>query len=160
MNPQSGRWIPDNSRLERHVNSAIAFNVWQHFEATEDLEFLTFYGAEIILEIARFWASCAIYNREIDRYEIHGVMGPDEYHDSYPAAEKPGINNNAYTNVMASWVLRTALQALAMIPKDRKRELEESLDLSDEDSAWDEIRKKLSFLSTMESSVNLKAMKT
>ena len=49
-----------------------------------DIEFLRFHGAEMILEIARFWASAATYNRSLDRYEIKGVMGPDEYHDGYP----------------------------------------------------------------------------
>jgi alpha,alpha-trehalase len=32
----------------------------------------------------RFWVSMATYNPEIDRYEIKGVMGPDEYHTAYP----------------------------------------------------------------------------
>ena len=36
-----------------------------------------------------------------DRYDIAGVMGPDEYHDGYPDAAQPGLRNNAYTNVMA-----------------------------------------------------------
>ena len=39
------------------------------------------YGAEMIFEICRFWASVATYDEELDRYEILGVMGPDEYHD-------------------------------------------------------------------------------
>ncbi len=30
------------------------------------------------------------YNEERDRYEIRGVMGPDEYHDAYPGAEQAG----------------------------------------------------------------------
>ena len=144
LNPRSGRWIPDHSRLARHVNAAIAFNIWQHYQTTADLEFLSFYGAEMILEIARFWASHSIYNFKIDRYEIHGVIGPDEYHDRYPDQENPGINNNAYTNVMVSWTLARALQVLEIIPKDRKRELQEMLSLSDEELlTWDEMRKKL-----------------
>lgn len=144
LNPRSGRWIPDNSQLQRHVNAAIAYNVWQHFEATDDLEFLAFYGAEILLEIARFWASLATFNQETRRYEIHGVMGPDEYHDAYPEADKPGIHNNAYTNVMVSWVLSRALEAIEIIPKDRRRELEEVLNLSKEElQSWEEISKKL-----------------
>ena len=57
LNPESGRWLPDASHLQRHVNAAIAYNVWQYFQATGDLEFLRFCGAEMMLEIARFWAS-------------------------------------------------------------------------------------------------------
>jgi len=144
LNPRSGRWIPDNSRLQRHVNSAIAYNVWQHYEVTDDREFLSFYGAEMLLEIARFWASLSVYDREKKKYGILGVMGPDEYHDGYPNAEKPGLDNNAYTNVMASWVFGKALEVMQVIPKDRRDELEENLHLSDEELRfWDEIRRKM-----------------
>ena len=53
LNPHSQRWVPDNSWLQRHVGSAIAYNVWQYFQVTHDVEFLQFYGAELILEIAQ-----------------------------------------------------------------------------------------------------------
>ena len=59
LNPKSGRWIPDNSRLQRHIGLAVAYNVWQYFQATGDLDFLVVYGAEMLIEIARFWASLA-----------------------------------------------------------------------------------------------------
>ena len=59
LNPQSGRWTPDNSSLQRHVNAAIAYNVWQYYQVTGDWEFLSFYGGEMILEIARLFASLA-----------------------------------------------------------------------------------------------------
>jgi alpha,alpha-trehalase len=144
LNPQSGRWIPDNSRLQRHVNAAIGYNIWQYFEATEDIEFLSFYGAEMLLEIARFWASLASFDRDTGRYEINGIMGPDEFHEGYPEAETPGLNNNAYTNIMASWILARGLQVLEVIPEDRKQELEETLSITTEElRQWDQIRKKL-----------------
>ncbi len=63
LNPKSGRWLPDHTHLQRHVNAAIAYNVWQYFKTTGDLEFLCNYGAEMILEIARFLANIATYNR-------------------------------------------------------------------------------------------------
>jgi trehalose/maltose hydrolase-like predicted phosphorylase len=81
LNPKSGRWVPDHTHLQRHVNAAIAYNIWQYYQATGDLEFLSRYGTEMLLEIARFWTSLTTYNRGLDRYEIRGVMGPDEYHD-------------------------------------------------------------------------------
>ena len=31
-------------------------------------------------------------------------MGPDEYHTGYPDNPGEGLNDNAYTNVMAAWV--------------------------------------------------------
>ncbi len=144
LNPKSGHWILDNSQLQRHVNLAIVYNVWQYFEATQDFEFLSFFGAEIILEIARFWASVAVFNPQRKRYEIRGVMGPDEYHDGYPGQERPGLNNNTYTNLMVSWTFLRAKESLEAIPQDRKHELQEKLKISDEELyQWEDIRKKL-----------------
>ena len=57
LNPVSGRWIADHTHLQRHVNAAIAYNIWLYYQATRDMEFLSFYGAEMLLEIARFWRS-------------------------------------------------------------------------------------------------------
>ncbi len=144
LNPQSGRWTPDNSRLQHHVNSAIAYNVWQYYQVTNDWEFLSFYGAEMILEIARFWASLARYNPSLDRYEILGVMGPDEYHDRYPWGQEPGLNNNAYTNIMAAWVLCRALEVLNLLADDHRTELREVLTITREEvELWEEISRKM-----------------
>ncbi len=144
LNPKSGRWIPDNSRRQRHVNAAIAYNVVQYYEVTGDAEFLSTYGAEMLLEIARFWADLAVFNEQRGRYEIRGVMGPDEYHDGYPWSEEPGLNNNAYTNMMASWVLTEALKALESLPGKRVSELEETLALDqDEPAHWDHVSRNL-----------------
>ncbi|HNR13236.1 MAG TPA: glycosyl hydrolase family 65 protein [Thermodesulfobacteriota bacterium] len=144
LNPQSGRWIPDNSNLQRHVNAAVAYNVYRYYQITQDNEFLSFYGAELILEIARFWASISSYNPELDCYEILQVMGPDEFHTAYPDANQPGLNNNAYTNIMAVWVLNCARDVLSHLPEDVAQELRSKIGLSDEELAqWDEVRKKI-----------------
>ena len=144
LNPASGRWVADHTSRQRHVNAAIAYNVWQYFQATNDLEFLSFYGAQLLLEIARFWASIATYNASRGRYDIRGVVGPDEFHTHYPGSDRPGIDNNAYTNVMAAWVLRTARAALELLAVDRRRELMDGLELSPEElRRWDEVGRRL-----------------
>jgi alpha,alpha-trehalase len=144
LNPESGRWLRDVSNLQRHVSAAIAYNVWQYHQATGDTEFLSYYGAELLVEIARFWASIARYQLADDRYEIHGVMGPDEFHTRYPDAAEPGLNNNAYTNVMAAWVLRCAGHVLELLDEERRGRLRESLGIRDEELVrWDEISRKL-----------------
>ena len=112
LNPLSGRWRPDPTRLQYHTNAAVVASIWQYCQATGDAQFLRFYGAEMILEIARFWASVSSYSHALDRYEIKGVMGPDEYHESYPDADQPGLDNNAYTNLMAVWCLCRAFEVL------------------------------------------------
>jgi len=144
LNPQSGHWMPDNSYLQRHINAAIAYMIWEYYRVTADTEFLYYYGAEMLLEIARFWASIATYNTELDRYEILHVMGPDEYHDSYPDADEPGVNNNAYTNIMAAWVLCRALEVLDILPGQRRRELCETLHLEREEiERWEDVSRKM-----------------
>ena len=144
LNPRSQRWVPDNSYLQRHVGSAIAYNVWQYFQVTHDVEFLQFHGAELILEIARFWSSIASFNDERGRYEIRGVMGPDEFHEGYPDAPTPGLNNNAYTNIMAVWVLCRALEVLDLLPDMRRAELMTRLGLSaDEIARWGDISRRM-----------------
>ncbi|GAA4489779.1 glycosyl hydrolase family 65 protein [Actinoallomurus oryzae] len=135
LNPRSGRWLPDNSRLQRHVGLAIAYNIWQYHQTSGDLEFLCEQGAETLLEIARFWASVATYDRSSGRYDIRGVMGPDEYHDAYPDADRPGLDNNAYTNVMAAWTLWRALDVLDLLPSVRRAGLRERLALTDDELA-------------------------
>src|SRR5690606_31627367 len=62
FNPRSGRWIPDNTHLQRHVGAAIAYNIWQYFQVTGDVDFLADVGAEMFLEIARFFASISTYS--------------------------------------------------------------------------------------------------
>ncbi|MCU0589230.1 MAG: hypothetical protein MUF52_13880 [Syntrophobacteraceae bacterium] len=140
LNPKSGRWLPDHTHLQRHVNAAIAYNVWQYYKATGDRAFLSTCGAEMILEIARFLAALTSFNGALDRYEVLGVMGPDEYHDAYPDSEAPGLNNNAYTNVMTVYVLRTALKAIEALTPGRRKDLLETLSLGREElSRWEEI---------------------
>ena len=144
LNPRSGRWLPDVSHLQRHVNAAIAYNVWQYWETTHDSDFLSAHGAEMVIEIARFFASLATYNRRLDRYEILGVMGPDEYHTGYPWREEPGLDNNAYTNVMAVWVLSRAFDIMRMLPAPRREELVASLGLTETELAsWDHIMRRM-----------------
>jgi alpha,alpha-trehalase len=144
LNPLSGRWLPDSSHLQRHINVAIAYNVWQYYLMTGDNEFLANYGAEMILEISRFWASIARFNPALDRYEITGVMGPDEYHDGYVGAAMPGLDNNAYTNVMAVWVLCRGLEVVDLLPEPRRSELFTRLSLDAQElEHWDDVSRKM-----------------
>ncbi|MEV4229097.1 glycosyl hydrolase family 65 protein [Streptomyces bobili] len=144
LNPRSGRWLPDHSRLQHHVGSAIAYNVWQYCEATGDTEFLHTRGAEMLMQIARFWADLAVFDPATERYHIRGVVGPDEYHDAYPGADLPGLEDNAYTNVTAAWVLGRALDLLRRLPSRRRQELRDRVRLDDDEPPrWEEISRRL-----------------
>lgn len=144
LNPDSGRWLPDASHLQRHINAAVVYNVWQYWKATADLEFMRFWGAELVLEIARFWASLSTYNHSLDRYEILGVVGPDEYHEGYPDRDGPGLDNNAYTNLMAVWCLVCAFETLDLLPASRRAELIEKMQITHEElDRWGDISRKM-----------------
>ncbi|MGD0104466.1 MAG: glycosyl hydrolase family 65 protein [Rhodopila sp.] len=93
-------------KQEQHISADIAYAVWQYWQATRDDGFLLDAGAEILLETGRFWASRA--QPEADGHcHIRGVIGPDEYHEH--------IDDNAYTNVMARWNIRRALDVAAWL---------------------------------------------
>jgi alpha,alpha-trehalase len=144
LNPRSGRWLPDNSRLQRHIGIAVAYNAWSYYQVTGDVEFLRFRAAPMIVDVARFLADLANYNEAFDRYEIKGVMGPDEYHDGYPGADVPGLDNNAYTNVMTVWVVSRALEILGLLPDQQAQELQAHLRLTTNDlDRWSDIARKM-----------------
>lgn len=89
---------------EHHLAADIAYAIVQYRQASGDDAFFFGYGAEMLLEIARFWASRAHAGPD-GRFHISTVIGPDEYHDS--------VDDNAYTNVMAGWALRAGANAAA-----------------------------------------------
>jgi len=145
LNPRSGKWDPDLSRRQRHVSLAVALNLLRHVEATGDEAFLrgdaeTPGAAEAVLEIARFWGAKAQRDRATGRYSIHGVMGPDEFHEQTPGAEAGGVTDNAYTNVLAAWLLGQVPELLTRLPERFRRELTRRLDLGEEELArWREV---------------------
>ncbi|KIF01126.1 trehalose 6-phosphate phosphorylase [Streptomyces sp. RSD-27] len=144
LNPRSGRWLPDHSHLQWHVGSAIAWNAWQYGLATGDTGFMHGPGAELLMHIARFWADAATWDADFGRYRIRGVMGPDEYHDAYPDAAAPGIDDNAYTNATAAWVIARALDLHAELPAARRAELHAQLGLGPEDlQVWEDVSRRL-----------------
>ncbi|MFJ7297395.1 glycoside hydrolase family 65 protein [Streptomyces collinus] len=144
LNPRSGRWLPDHSHLQHHVGSAIAYNVWQYCEASGDAEFLHTKGAEMLVQIARFWADSATWDEKLGRHRIRGVVGPDEYHDAYPGSPAPGLDDNAYTNVTAAWVLTRTVEVLRDLPEPRRRELLERAALDGgEPERWEEVSRTL-----------------
>lgn len=144
LNPRSGHWLPDYSHLQRHVNLAIAYNVWRYFRATEDWPFMYLYGAELMVEIARLFDNLTTFNEKSERYEIKGVMGPDEYHDRYPDQDEPGLDNNAYTNVMTVWLLGILLEWLNGVSSDQFAELTARLGIREDETArWSDITRRM-----------------
>jgi len=143
LNPLNGSWDADHSSLQRHVSLAVAFDIWQYFSITNDLNFMKESGTEMFLQICRFWASKCHWNESRKRYDLTKVMGPDEFHEQYPEATEGGLNNNAYTNLMAAWAFSKAFSILdsygdAGLAEFRKLGFEQ-----EELNTWKEISGKL-----------------
>ena len=144
LNPLSQRWIPDATSRQRHINASIIYNIWQYYQVSDDRNFLSHYGAEMALEICRFWISSLTFNEQKKRYEILNIVGPDEFHTHYPNGEETGINNNAYTNYMASWCIKITVELLFSLSEKRQEEILKSIDLTlHEIGHWQDLSRKV-----------------
>lgn len=124
---------------EHHVTAAVAYGVYNYVRITDDLEYLYGMGAEILTETARFWASRCEYMPEKDRYEIHQVTGPDEWHEP--------VDNNLYTNYLARWNLRYVMSLIARMEQEQPEgyaRLIERTGLSKEEiKGWERVQGKI-----------------
>ena len=144
LNPVSNKWGPDHSSIQRHVSFAISYMIWRYWQRTHDLDFLIKYGAEMFLSIAQFASSLAKYDTKDKRYHTQGIMGPDEFHEKFPGSKKPGINDNAYTNVLIAWTLFTSAELLALLPPSNKKQLMKKLKLSQKEvDSWEHIARRM-----------------
>jgi beta-phosphoglucomutase family hydrolase len=147
LNPMTGHWGPDHSRLQRHVSLAVAFNIWQYFHITGDLDFLENFGAEMFFEICRFWADMAGFDQKTGRFHISGVMGPDEFHEKYPDSENGGLKDNAYTNLMVNWAFTHAGRIWDLLTKPARNALADKIGLSGKEPAgWQHIADNLNIV--------------
>jgi kojibiose phosphorylase len=141
---EGSRWPTSDSRLiriwcgdiELHITSDIAFAIWQYWRTTGDDAFMRNYGAEILLDTARFWESRVEPDaHEPGHFSISNVIGPDEYHDH--------VDNNAFTNRMVTWHLQRALEVMTWLEENARQRadaLRVRLNLSAERLAhWREI---------------------
>jgi kojibiose phosphorylase len=102
-----GEMIPILSGLlEHHISADVGWATWEYWKGTGDDEFMERMGTELLLETARFWASRASRD-ELGRFHIPMVVGPDEYHE--------GVDDNAYTNVLARYNIERAIDAWAWL---------------------------------------------
>ena len=155
LNPRTGRWMPDNSRLQRHVGLGVAYSAWQYYESTGDTQFLLHHGADLIVSVARFFASLAAYDPERDRYSIDRVMGPDEFHDGYVDRPGKGVKDNVYTNVMTAWVLRRAIATVDVLQGHPGRLAWQRLDIEpDEPEEWARIARRLTVVFNADGSLS------
>jgi len=99
------------------------------------------YGAEVIFETSKFWASRVTYDSRYERYEIKEVIGPNEFQES--------VDNNSYTNYLAKWVLRQGSELYHYLQNKHPRRLRiiaERIGLQEQEvDIWKELAEKVVF---------------
>lgn len=127
---------------EIHRNGAIAYAIYNYINYTGDQKYLAEYGFDVLLGIARFWAQRVHWSNHKNLYVMHGVTGPNEYENN--------VNNNWYTNYIATWCLRYTAQAVeylkanhaeAFAAKSAKYNFDEVAEVT----KWNEIVAKMYF---------------
>jgi len=89
---------------EIHVTCAVAYGLLAYVAATGDNALMTDYGAEVLFETSRFWAS-RLEAMPDGEYALSRVVGPDEFHEH--------ADNSAYTNYLVRWHLAQAARVYA-----------------------------------------------
>jgi len=106
-----------------HISAAVVYAMMKYIKATGDYALLDDGGAETIIECALFYRSLLLKKADNDFYEIHEAVGPDEYHER--------VKNNAYTNKMAQFVLKTACDIIKKIKSEGKEGKYSQYDLNE-----------------------------
>lgn len=105
LNIHTGKATPVwSGRKEHHVTADIGYAIISYYQSTGDWDFIMKYGLEMLTEISLFWASRAVERN--GRLEILDTIGPDEYTEH--------IDNNAFTNHMAKYVVNVTINLMAM----------------------------------------------
>ncbi len=127
---------------EIHRNGAIAYAIYNYIRHTGDEGYLADYGLEVLIAISRFWSQRATLSPAKEKYMILGVTGPNEYENN--------VNNNWYTNTIASWTLEYCLESLKRVEasspeKFKKLVRKIDLDMVKEPEKWSLIIKNMYF---------------
>ena len=135
---------------EIHRNGIIAYAISDYVRYTGDKDYLIDYGLETLIAIARFWAQRVHWSEQIRRYVIHGVTGPNEYENN--------VNNNWYTNYLAAWCLKYAIDVWQYVREeapDKFRALSERIKFYEytETNHWKEIIQQMYFPSREDSDI-------
>ena len=123
---------------EIHRNAAIAYAIYDYIRYTNDASYLEQAGLEVLIGIARFWAQRVNWSSHKDKYVILGVTGPNEYENN--------VNNNWYTNVMATWCLEYATECINHVKGNEKvwSEIKVKTNFQENEiEKWTEIRDKI-----------------
>ncbi len=99
---------------EIHRNGAISFAIFNYLRYTADYSYIPEMGLEVMIGIARFWHQRANFSSAKNKYVILGVTGPNEYENN--------VNNNWYTNYIAQWCIKFAVEHIDIVKEDYKND--------------------------------------
>ena len=120
---------------EIHRNGAISFAIFNYERYTGDYSYILEKGLEVLIAIARFWHQRATFSNDKGQFVILGVTGPNEYENN--------VNNNFYTNYIASWSIRYTTAQIKYIEaahKDDYSRIMTKTNLSKAElSAWNDV---------------------
>ena len=121
---------------EIHRNGAIAYAIYDYIKYTGDQKYLAEYGLEVLIAIARFWKQRVNWSEDKQRFVILGVTGPNEYENN--------VNNNWYTNYIASWCLQYTAESIKWVQQNHKSDYDRitdktQLDAQNEPKRWQAI---------------------
>jgi trehalose/maltose hydrolase-like predicted phosphorylase len=108
----SGNEVAPGFVNERHITADVGWAAWQYYLATQDKAWLKERGWPLLSGIADYWASRAKKNPATGKYDVRGVVGPDEL--------KGTVDNNTYTNALAGYCLLAANEAARVIGQPAK----------------------------------------
>lgn len=121
---------------EIHRNGAIAYGIYNYVNYTGDKAYLNEYGIDVLTGISRFWADRVHYNKKKNVYMMHGVTGPNEYENN--------VNNNWYTNRIASWTLEYTLEVVQYLMSSGFESRVAALNITTEElEKWQDIINKM-----------------
>ncbi len=106
-----------HSNLQLHVGTAISYGIWHYVKNTGDQAFLYSKGAEMLIQISRFYATRGQWGQRSGEYGYFGVMGPDEF--------QLMVNNNCYINLMAQKSFEYTLDTLRIMKEQAPAEYAE-----------------------------------
>ncbi|HTB21255.1 MAG TPA: glycosyl hydrolase family 65 protein [bacterium] len=102
-----GLWWIANTEI--HVGLAVFYAIWHYVKISGDKAFLYKEGAELLVELSRFYASRGQYGQKSGKFGLYGVMGPDEF--------KLMVNHNCYMNLLMKMTFETTAQTLTEMSK-------------------------------------------
>ncbi|HCL01376.1 MAG TPA: kojibiose phosphorylase [Lachnoclostridium phytofermentans] len=92
-----------------HISSAVVYGLMSYVHTTNDYSILEEGGVEVVFECAQFYYSMLLQKVPFGQFELHDVVGPDEYHER--------VNNNFYTNRMAKYTFDMAVELIQNVSK-------------------------------------------